>query len=127
MASEKFEHAAWKSRSQSNIRWVADTNEGKSMTQNADLLGVYLFVRDLGATIEFYELLGLSIERVSPIFARATMPNGAMIEFGCEELTRSYDPNWPTRTGRSRRVLEPTPSTCSYPRVRKWTQPTKGW
>ena len=69
------------------------------MAQHPDLLGVYLFVRDLDATIEFYELLGLSIERVSAIFARATMPNGAMIEFGCEELTRSYDPNWQEPTG----------------------------
>ena len=56
-------------------------------------------MRDLGATIEFYELLGLSIEHVSPVFARATMPNGATIEFGCAELTRSYDPNWQEPTG----------------------------
>jgi len=60
----------------------------------ANLLGVYLFVKDLDATIEFYELVGLPIEKVSRGFARATMPNGATIEFGTAWLTRSYDPNW---------------------------------
>ncbi|MDG2335203.1 MAG: VOC family protein [Myxococcota bacterium] len=64
------------------------------MTQRADLLGVYLFVRDLDATLGFYSLLGLSIEKVSRVFARAIMPNGSAIEFGCAELTRSYDPEW---------------------------------
>jgi uncharacterized glyoxalase superfamily protein PhnB len=70
-----------------------------TMTQQANFFGVYLFVRDLDATLEFYDLLGLSIERVSPIFARATMPNGSAIEFGCAELTRSYDPEWQEPTG----------------------------
>jgi len=69
------------------------------VTQHTDLLGIYLFVRDLGATIDFYTLLGLSIEPVSPVFARATMPNGATIESGCAELTRSYDPSWQEATG----------------------------
>ena len=69
------------------------------MAQQADLLGVYLFVRDLDTTLGFYNLLGLSVERVSPVFARATMPNGSAIEFGCAELTRSYDPNWQEPTG----------------------------
>jgi catechol 2,3-dioxygenase-like lactoylglutathione lyase family enzyme len=69
------------------------------MAQQADLLGVYLFVRDLDATLGFYNLLGLSVERISPVFARATMPNGSAIEFGCAELTRSYDPNWQEPTG----------------------------
>jgi catechol 2,3-dioxygenase-like lactoylglutathione lyase family enzyme len=59
-----------------------------------NLLGIYLFVRDLEKSLEFYEQLGLSIDRVSSFFARATMPNGAMIEFGTAELTRSYDPHW---------------------------------
>jgi len=69
------------------------------MTQRPDLLGIYLFVRDLSASIGFYELLGLSVEQVSPVFARATMPGGAVIELGCAELTRSYDPNWQEPTG----------------------------
>jgi catechol 2,3-dioxygenase-like lactoylglutathione lyase family enzyme len=69
------------------------------MAQQPDLLGVYLFVQDLDVTLGFYSLLGLSVERVSPVFARATMPNGSTIEFGCAELTRSYDPNWQEPTG----------------------------
>lgn len=69
------------------------------MNPHIDLLGIYLFVRDLDTTIDFYKLLGLSIEQVSPVFARATMPNGATIEFGCAELTRSYDPSWREPTG----------------------------
>ena len=67
--------------------------------QQANLLGVYLFVRDLGTTLDFYRLIGLSIEEVSPAFARATMPSGATIEFGTAELTRSYDPHWEEPTG----------------------------
>jgi uncharacterized glyoxalase superfamily protein PhnB len=69
------------------------------MEKEPNLLGVYLFVRDLGATLNFYALLGLPIERVSPVFARAAMPNGATIEFGSRELTRSYDPHWEEPTG----------------------------
>jgi catechol 2,3-dioxygenase-like lactoylglutathione lyase family enzyme len=60
---------------------------------------VYLFVSDLDATLAFYQLLGLSIEKVSRVFARSTMPNGATIEFGAAELTRSYDPDWKDPTG----------------------------
>jgi uncharacterized glyoxalase superfamily protein PhnB len=67
--------------------------------EEPDLLGVYLFVRELGAALDFYTLLGLPIERVSDVFARATMPSGATIEFGCRELTRSYDPNWKEPSG----------------------------
>lgn len=69
------------------------------MQKEPNLLGVYLFVRDLGAALDFYTLLGLPIERVSKVFARATMPNGAMIELGSRELTRSYDPHWEEPTG----------------------------
>ena len=64
-----------------------------------NLLGVYLFVKDLDQALAFYELLGLSIERVSPVFARATLPNGVTIEFGMAELTQSYDPSWEEPTG----------------------------
>jgi predicted enzyme related to lactoylglutathione lyase len=69
------------------------------MSESPDLLGVYLFVGDLESTLAFYELLGLEIERVSPLFARSTLPNGTAIEFGCAELTRSYDPYWQEPTG----------------------------
>ncbi|MCG8590444.1 MAG: VOC family protein [Proteobacteria bacterium] len=60
---------------------------------------MYLFVRDLPAALAFYRLLGLSVEEVSPVFARATLPGGAVLEFGTAELTRSYDPNWQEPTG----------------------------
>lgn len=69
------------------------------MAEDPNLLGVYLFVRDLGASLDFYTLLGWPIERVSSVFARATMPNGTMIELGTQELTRSYDPHWQEPTG----------------------------
>lgn len=69
------------------------------MAQHPNLIGVYLFVRDLPVALDFYELLGLSIERVSPVFARAVTPCGASIEFGCAELTESYDPSWQQPSG----------------------------
>ena len=64
------------------------------MSEQPKLLGVYLFVRDLPSTLAFYRMLGLQIEEVSDVFARATMPNGATLEFGTASLTRTYDPNW---------------------------------
>ena len=64
------------------------------MTGQPQFLGLYLFARDLDATLDFYRLLGLSIDLVGKVFARATMPNGVMIEFGSRELTQSYDPHW---------------------------------
>ena len=64
------------------------------MSEQPNLLGVYLFVRDLPATLAFYRMLGLQIEEMSNVFARATMSNGATLEFGTAALTRSYDPNW---------------------------------
>lgn len=64
------------------------------MKEQPNLLGVYLFVRDLSAALAFYRMLGLQIEEVSDDFARATMSNGATLEFGTAALTRSYDPNW---------------------------------
>jgi uncharacterized glyoxalase superfamily protein PhnB len=69
------------------------------MDTGPSFLGVYLFVRDLPATLSFYELLGLSIESVSDVFARATMPGGATVEFGTRELTLSYDPGWQEPNG----------------------------
>jgi catechol 2,3-dioxygenase-like lactoylglutathione lyase family enzyme len=69
------------------------------MSDPPKLLGVYLFVRDLPRSLAFYKLLGLTIENVSGMFARATMPNGVTIEFGTSELTLSYDPNWQAPSG----------------------------
>ena len=71
----------------------------------ANLLGVYLFVKDLDATLAFYEMVGLSIEKVSAVFARSTMPSGATIEFGAAELTRSYDPDWKEPSGSGTNTL----------------------
>jgi uncharacterized glyoxalase superfamily protein PhnB len=59
-----------------------------------NLLGVYLFVRDLDASIAFYRCAGLAVERVSYVFARAMLANGASIEMGSAALTSSYDPRW---------------------------------
>ena len=64
------------------------------MGERPGFLGIYLFVRDLPIALSFYRLLGLEIEEVSDTFARAVMPNGANIEFGTAQLTRSYDPEW---------------------------------
>ena len=63
------------------------------------LLGIYLFVRDLSRAVAFYRALGLSVTLVSDVFARATMANGVVMEFGQAELTRSYDPGWEPPTG----------------------------
>ena len=75
------------------------------MSDQPNLLGVYLFVQDMPATLAFYKLLGLQIEEVSDVFARATMPNGATVEFGTAELTRSYDPNWQEPSGPSSNTI----------------------
>ena len=69
------------------------------MSEQPGFLGLYLFVRDMPATLAFYRELGLEIDEVSDTFARAVMPNGANIEFGTAELTRSYDPDWQEPSG----------------------------
>lgn len=58
------------------------------------MIGVYLFVSDLAATKDFYLALGLHIEPVSDMFARATWSEKVMLEFGTKKLTSSYDPNF---------------------------------
>ena len=69
------------------------------MSERPGFLGVYLFCSDMKASLAFYRMLGLAIEEISEQFARAEMPNGASIEFGTEELTRSYDPDWRPPSG----------------------------
>ena len=56
--------------------------------------GVYLFVKDLDRTLAFYQLLGLEVERVSDMFARANWDDKVFLEFGTADLTKSYDPGW---------------------------------
>ncbi|XOV86938.1 MAG: VOC family protein [Pseudomonadota bacterium] len=58
------------------------------------LFGLYLFVADLAATKKFYSALGLSIEEVSDVFARASWDGEVYFEFGTSALTLSYDPKF---------------------------------
>ena len=58
------------------------------------MIGLYLFVSDLDATKDFYAALGLNVEPVSDMFARATWSEEVMLEFGTTALTGSYDPNF---------------------------------
>ena len=58
------------------------------------MIGLYLFVSNLTATKDFYRALGLDVEPVSDMFARATWSENVMLEFGTKELTNSYDPNF---------------------------------
>ncbi len=60
---------------------------------------VYLFVRDMDASVAFYERLGLTITRIGTAHARTEWGEGARLEFGAADLTRSYDPNWREPSG----------------------------
>ena len=62
---------------------------------------VYLFVRDMDASVAFYERLGLAITRVGDSHARTETAEGARLEFGTAELTKSYDPNFREPSGAS--------------------------
>jgi len=66
------------------------------------LISLYLFVKDLTATIRFYESLGLDVEHVSDQFARGSWNGDAVLEFGTAALTRSYDPAWQESEGLSK-------------------------
>jgi len=59
-------------------------------------LGLYLFADDLPESLNFYEILGFHIEKVSDIFGRASLSNGFTLEIGTAALTKSYDPKWKT-------------------------------
>jgi catechol 2,3-dioxygenase-like lactoylglutathione lyase family enzyme len=71
------------------------------------LTGVYLFVRDMDASLAFYERLGLNINRAGPDFASAETPGGLGLSFGTAALTRGYDPNWQQPSG-------PAPNTLNF-------------
>jgi uncharacterized glyoxalase superfamily protein PhnB len=71
----------------------------KSAPSKPALYGVYLFVNDMTATLDFYQRLGLTVDVISPVFARADLPGGGCIEFGAARLTRSYDPHWQEPSG----------------------------
>ncbi len=59
-----------------------------------NFIGLYLFVKDIEATSAFYSALGLEIEHVSGMFGRATLEGEVLLEFGTNQLTKSYDPNF---------------------------------
>ena len=69
------------------------------------LLGVYLFVKDLAASEQFYADLGLTIEHVSDFFARGSWEEEPVLEMGTKELTLSYDPGWQQSDGVSKSTL----------------------
>ena len=69
------------------------------------LLGIYVFSANLGETLKFYRLLGLPVDEISEMFARATLPGGGMIEFGTDTLTHSYDPDWQRPDGLSNNTI----------------------
>lgn len=75
------------------------------MSAQPGFYGIYLFVKDMAVTLDFYRRLGLTIEEISPVFARADIANGACIEFGAAELTRSYDPHWREPAGLSTNTI----------------------
>ena len=64
------------------------------MPGSARFTGLYLFVRDLTKSLDFYQRLGFETESVSDTFARIEMANGMTVEMGTDELTHSYDPEW---------------------------------
>ena len=70
-----------------------------------ELTGVYLFVRDMDATLAFYERLGLTITRAGPDFASADKEGGLALSFGTAALTRGYDPNWREHDGLATNTL----------------------
>ena len=64
------------------------------MSNHPNLLGVSGFIVDLEMSCDFHSVLGLSIERASSMYARATLPHGGTIGCGTREPTSSYDPRW---------------------------------
>lgn len=51
---------------------------------------------DLDATVRFYRAVGLDVDHISDMLARASWGGEAVLEFGTEVLTRSYDPAFET-------------------------------
>jgi catechol 2,3-dioxygenase-like lactoylglutathione lyase family enzyme len=69
------------------------------MTAPATFTGLHVFVRDVAASVNFYQRLGLTFDAPGGHFARALIDDGASLEIGSYELTRGYDPNWREPTG----------------------------
>lgn len=66
---------------------------GRGMTITKRL-GTYLFVKDIDSSLRFYERLGLEVEKVSDMFARAGLDGDTVLELGTADLTSSYDANY---------------------------------
>lgn len=73
------------------------------------LTGVNLYVRDMGASVAFYRLLGLDVDDGHPWsthHVEVHMPGGTELELDSWELTGSYDSGWqPPAAGMSRNVM----------------------
>ena len=54
-------------------------------------LSLYLFVSSIDESLAFYRLLGLSVEKASDSFGRASLGDEVILELGTSELTSSYD------------------------------------
>jgi uncharacterized glyoxalase superfamily protein PhnB len=67
--------------------------------------GVYLFVRDMQASLAFYGRLGLTFDAAGGDFARAITGEGMSLELGTARLTRGYDPNWREPAGLATNTL----------------------
>ncbi|NJN51871.1 MAG: hypothetical protein HC809_08970 [Gammaproteobacteria bacterium] len=75
------------------------------------MLGVYLFVKDLEVALGFYELLGLSIERVSDAtYAR-------LVSAGQRGHLAPCDPPWQARFAIVETRTATGLSSCSRPRT----------
>ena len=68
----------------------------------AHLIGIYVFSSNLDASVRFYRALGLDVEVVGDMLARASWGSGVMLEIGADMLTRSYDPGWQREGGPSK-------------------------
>ena len=56
------------------------------------MIGLYLFVTDIDASLRFYARLGLETTKHGDSFARVSAQGEVMIELGTQALTSSYDP-----------------------------------
>lgn len=68
-------------------------------------LGTYLFVSDVDKSLEFYQLLGLDVEKVSDLLGRGFLAGETVLEFGSAELTSSYDQQYVTPSEISKGTL----------------------
>ena len=83
-------------------------NESAENNATVGLGIVGLIVRDVGASLDFYRMLGLNIppEAGSGGYHRMQLPNGQTFFWDSYEVTRGYDPNWEPSSGNRRVVLE---------------------